>query len=93
MKAPCRFPADQLRRMAQKLLVAAGTPAHIADTVADVLVDANLAGHDSHGVQFVPLYLERIEGGEIDSAAEPQILHETAGTLFVDLDSTVKCNF
>ncbi|MEZ4662376.1 MAG: hypothetical protein R2911_32905 [Caldilineaceae bacterium] len=32
------------------LFTAAGTPAPIADDVSAILINANLAGHDSHGV-------------------------------------------
>lgn len=84
MKSSNRFPAHRLQQIARQLFAAAGTPDHIAETVADILVNANLAGHDSHGVQFVPLYLDRIENGTIEPAAEPQIVGETAVTLVVD---------
>ena len=78
------FSAGQLQRMASALFVAAGTSADIAETVAEILVNANLAGHDSHGVQFVPLYLARIEDGSLDPTATPQIVQETANTMLVD---------
>ncbi len=64
--------------------MAARAPRHIADTVAEILVNANLAGHDSHGVLRVPAYLQRIADGRIDPAAEPERVRETAGTLIVD---------
>ena len=34
-----------------------------ADCIASVLVDANLRGHDSHGVGRVPAYLRRVASG------------------------------
>lgn len=79
-----RFQVPQLQTNVQMLFVAAGTPTHIARTVAEILVNANLAGHDSHGVQFVPLYLDRIENGALDPAAEPRIVQETANTICID---------
>jgi uncharacterized oxidoreductase len=79
-----RHSASQLQRISEKLFGAAGTPADIAATVSEILIKANLVGHDSHGVQFVPLYLDRIEAGDIAAAASPQIVSETATTLHVD---------
>lgn len=79
-----RFAAGHLHSIARRLFAAAGTPRHIADDVAEILVNSNLAGHDSHGVLRIPAYLKRIVDGRIDPAAEPQRLRETACTLFVD---------
>lgn len=79
-----RFQPALLHSLARRLLLAAGTPAHIADDVVEILVKANLAGHDSHGVLRLPAYLRAIEQGGVDSAAEPEVIQETAGTLLID---------
>jgi LDH2 family malate/lactate/ureidoglycolate dehydrogenase len=68
----------------RRLFVAAGTPSHIADDVAEILVKSNLAGHDSHGVLRCPQYLQRIDEGRIIPSAEPVVLKETASTLLID---------
>lgn len=79
-----RFEARYLHSLAQRLFTAAGTPPHIAEAVTEILVNANLAGHDSHGVLRIPAYLQMIEQGQIDPAAEPAIVKETSGTLLID---------
>ena len=76
--------ASHLHSITRRVFVAAGTPRHIADDVAEILVNANLAGHDSHGVLRIPAYLRSIEGGRIDPEAEPNVLKETANTLSLD---------
>lgn len=78
------FKAADLKKFTNDLFVAAGTPQHIADTVAEILIKANLAGHDSHGVLRIPAYLEAIENGGIQPAAEPTVLRETENTLHID---------
>lgn len=66
-------------RLAGALLGAAGaTPAN-AETVAAHLVDAELAGMRSHGLQRVPQYVAEIERGEIAPAARPVV--EGSGSL------------
>ena len=52
--------------------------------MADSLVEANLTGHDSHGVIRITEYINKIREGRIDPRAEPEIVHETATTLLVD---------
>ena len=79
-----RHSADYLQRISRDLFAASGAPDDIASTVAEILVNANLAGHDSHGVQFVPMYLDRIEDGGIDNKAYPEIVRESANTMHVD---------
>ena len=61
-----------------QILEAAGARADYAKIVADHLVDANLAGHDSHGVIRTPYYVRSIEKGELKPAAAPEIVEETA---------------
>jgi len=84
MTQSTRHSADYLQRISRDLFAASGAPDDIASTVAEILVNANLAGHDSHGVQFVPMYLDRIEDGGIDNKAYPEIVRESANTMHVD---------
>lgn len=68
----------------ERIFVAAGAPDHDAAVVAAHLVDANLKGHDSHGVIWVATYLERIQTGEIKPGAPLTVINETDGTAFLD---------
>jgi LDH2 family malate/lactate/ureidoglycolate dehydrogenase len=70
--------------MCCEVLAAAGTASDIAAEVARHLVRANLSGHDSHGVRLLPRYVARIDAGDIDPAARPEILRETDTTALVD---------
>ncbi len=79
-----RFLAGYLHSVARRIFAAAGAPPHIAADVAEILVNANLAGHDSHGVLRIPSYLDRIAEGRIVPSAEPVVLREAASTMVVD---------
>ena len=79
-----RFQASHLHAMTRQIFMAAGTPRHITDDVAEILVNANLAGHDSHGVLRIPSYLDQIENRRIHPTAETEIVSETANRLRVD---------
>src|SRR5919199_2388832 len=79
-----RVPAERLRRIAQDLLVAAGAPPEEAAIVARHSIDANLAGHDSHGIIQIPTYIERIKVGHIVPGAPWTIVQESPTTTVVD---------
>src|SRR3981081_1703255 len=57
--------ADRLTRIGPALLRAAGASEEEAIAVAVGCVNANLAGHDSHGVIAIPTYIDRIKAGHI----------------------------
>ena len=57
--------ADRLTRIGTALLKAAGASDEEAKAVAVGCVNANLAGHDSHGIIAVPTYIDRIKAGHI----------------------------
>ncbi len=52
------FQASYLHAMTREVFMATDTPCHIAENVAEILVNANLAGHDSHGVIRIPSYTQ-----------------------------------
>src|SRR4051812_16229965 len=78
--------AQQLRGLASSLLVSCGTHEVQANTVADGLVNANLAGHDSHGVLRLPGYLAGVEQQHVIPHIPPRLVSTSGGTAIVDAD-------
>lgn len=66
MISPC-YSAAELVKLASALLVKAGVPADDALLVADSLVEANLRGVDSHGIQMLLPYLDQLAAGTMDA--------------------------
>ncbi|HMN81768.1 MAG TPA: malate/lactate/ureidoglycolate dehydrogenase [Burkholderiaceae bacterium] len=60
-----------LRDFVAGIFVAAGSRDEEARQIADHLVDANLAGHDSHGIGLVPAYLVHRQAGWVHPNREP----------------------
>lgn len=56
--------ADKLTGIARRVFAAAGSAEDEAAIVGDHLVEANLKGHDSHGVGMIPSYLRNLAGGK-----------------------------
>ncbi|OLE81275.1 MAG: hypothetical protein AUG06_01860 [Actinobacteria bacterium 13_1_20CM_2_65_11] len=66
------FLAEDLQRLSQSILEAVGTPVDLAAIVAASLVDANLAGHDSHGVIRLPSYVASVRDGRVIASARAE---------------------
>ncbi len=75
---------EPLCSFARSLFVAANVPAADADVVARHLVDANLCGHDSHGVMRVPQYLQFLKDGKFHAGVPLDILSETPAVVAAD---------
>ena len=75
--------SEQLSELGEAIFLAAGASPENAVRVTASLVDANLAGHDSHGVQHFPGYVRSIQEGQIVADARPEVLRETAVTALV----------
>ncbi len=78
------FSAATLTTLAQSLFEAAGVPAADAAIVARSLVDANLCGHDSHGVMRAPQYVEFIRKGTYKAGVPLTVLQETPAIVAAD---------
>lgn len=68
-----------------KVMTRVGIPEGDARIVADVLIQADKLGFDSHGVnRFKSVYLDRIKDGILNPVTEPEIIKETFTTAVVD---------
>lgn len=76
--------ADRLTQIGAALLRAAGASEEEANAVASGCVNANLAGHDSHGIIAIPTYIDRIKAGHIVPGAPWTIVRETPTTTVID---------
>lgn len=78
------FSAAKLTQLAHDLFTAAGVPSEDAAIVANSLVDANLCGHDSHGMLRVPQYLDFLKQGIFKPGVAMTVLSETPAVLSAD---------
>jgi LDH2 family malate/lactate/ureidoglycolate dehydrogenase len=76
--------ADQLRELSRTLLMSCGTPEEQACVVAEGLVNANLAGHDSHGVLRLPGYLAGVQQQHVYPGNLPKLVSTSGATAIVD---------
>ncbi len=76
----------ELRDMTAAILGASGSAPAQAQEIARHLVDANLAGHDSHGVAMLPLYLAGVSRGALHFNRPPRLVSDCGAVLVYDGD-------
>lgn len=68
---------DALLSLTRDCFEQLGVPRGDAQTVADVLIDANLHGIPSHGVQRVPIFMQRVRAGLASGTEHVSIVVES----------------
>jgi uncharacterized oxidoreductase len=69
--------ADALTRFAEAIIAGTGSEAAEAREVATHLVEANLKGHDSHGVGVIPGYVRYAKEGRLHPNQHAKLISET----------------
>ncbi|KAL1969128.1 hypothetical protein VTN77DRAFT_382 [Rasamsonia byssochlamydoides] len=76
--------ANDARTFVQAVLRGNGVQSDHAAIVADCLVQADLRGVDTHGINRIPSYMERIRQGVLDVKASPTLAQVTPVVAQVD---------
>lgn len=79
-----RIPPTALEELIAKVFVAAGCEPREAGVVADHLVQANLTGHDSHGVIRTPIYVKWLGEGKVLANRRLAVIFENDTVAVVD---------
>ncbi len=72
-----RYRSEELRAFASNLLRRVGLPEERAAVVAEILVEGDLLGKTTHGLQLLPPYLEEAEAGGMTLEGEPESISDT----------------
>ena len=84
-----RVAAAALATFIKRAFEAAGLRSEDADVVANLMVEADLRGSDTHGVIRLPLYLRRLKAGGIKARPDIRIVRERPATALVDGDNGI----
>ncbi|HEX2648005.1 MAG TPA: malate/lactate/ureidoglycolate dehydrogenase [Candidatus Dormibacteraeota bacterium] len=76
--------AARLTQIARRVFAAAGSAEDEAGIIADHLVEANLKGHDSHGVGLIPNYLQHLAGGSVFPNRKGRVVSEDGSLIVYD---------
>ncbi len=83
MNSP-RYSAEALTEFATALLDNAGMEHDKSQVVAQILVEGDLLGHDTHGLQLLAQYLTDIEKGELATSGQPRVVADLPAALAWD---------
>src|ERR1700686_2464926 len=84
-----RIAADRLAAFIIRAFVAAGLSAQDAETVAGLMVEADLRGSDTHGVIRLPLYVRRIRAGGVNARPNICVVSDRPSTALLDGDNAM----
>src|SRR4051794_36533542 len=79
-----RYRYEDLLALGDALLRSAGMEAGKAATVSRALVEADLLGHQTHGLALLPDYVEELEGGLMRGTGAPEIVADRAAVAVWD---------
>lgn len=71
-----RYAATQLRSFAEALFLKAGIEAAKVPVIAEILLEADLMGNNTHGLALASRYLEEIESGAMVTSGEPEVISD-----------------
>ena len=74
-----RYATEELIAFASGLLARAGLDTKMANDVADILVEGDLLGHDTHGLALLAPYLAEIDAGRMTRAGRHDVVNERGG--------------
>ena len=76
--------AGELNGIARRVFTAAGSAEEEAGIVAEHLVEANLKGHDSHGVGMIPSYLRNLGAGKAITNQPGRVVSDSGSIIVYD---------
>ena len=82
-----RIAAPQLAAFVSRAFSAAGVPEADAKILADLMVEADLRGSDTHGVIRLPLYVRRLRAGGINAKPNIRLISDRASVALIDGDN------
>ncbi|TKI04804.1 malate/lactate/ureidoglycolate dehydrogenase [Martelella alba] len=84
MNGTLHIQAQDLHAFIESLFRHTGSEPREAGLVADHLVAANLAGHDSHGVGMIPSYIRSLEQGTLQLNRHARVVRDAGAVLTLD---------
>lgn len=79
-----RFDGGKIAAYCEAILEKVGVPTDHAHMTATSLIAANLRGVDTHGVTRLPIYVERLQAGLMDTKAAGKVVSEGPASLVYD---------
>ena len=87
MSRAARVPGSSIVTLIRDCMLALGVPGEDAMKIAILMMEADLAGADAHGVFRLPQYVKRIKAGGINARPKIEVTKTAPATAMVDGDN------
>ena len=84
-----RVPAERIRQQLVSVFRAWGMSDAHADTTAEMMVETDLRGVDSHGISMLPTYDREFRSGRLNMRPLFKTVRETPSTALIDADASL----
>src|SRR5512145_1778309 len=84
-----RVPAHQIRQQLESVLTAWGMSPDHAATTAQMMVETDLRGVDSHGISMLPTYDKEFRAGRLNMRPQWKTVREMPGIARIDADRSL----
>ena len=81
------YPADDLRQFMEELFGSTGVSTSDARLVADMFLEANLRGVDSHGIRLIPAYITRLVHEGVNPTPKIKVVSDLGAAVRLDGDN------
>ena len=81
-----RYATQALQEFARDLLMGAGLARDVASAVAEILLEGDLLGHDTHGLALLAPYLRELEAGTMAKSGRHRVIEERKASVLWDGD-------
>jgi LDH2 family malate/lactate/ureidoglycolate dehydrogenase len=85
--AQARYDYDTLLAFARALATKAGLPEKRAAVLCEILLEADLMGHTTHGLALLPGTLNNIQTGAVRTTGEPEVIADNSAAVVWDAAS------
>ncbi|MBC7257756.1 MAG: Ldh family oxidoreductase [Chloroflexi bacterium] len=79
-----RIQASDLVQACERLLQKVGVPPDEARIIAEIVVEADLRGVESHGLLRLPAYVHRVQAGLMTPKTEVKVVRERSASVLLD---------
>ena len=79
-----RYATQPLQEFAQGLLIGVRLEQTMASVVAEVLLEGDLLGHDTHGLALLAPYLRELDAGTMSRSGQHKVVEERAASALWD---------
>lgn len=84
-----KYDSKKLKIFVKEVMMSAGLPEDSAEVFSDSLVFADMRGVSSHGVTRLAIYKKRLQTGQVDALAKPEITLARPSLIHVDGHNTM----